>query len=99
MNEPTIEDIAAMRADGSLREYFQYLTSQAPKVAATPAPKPALMAVAAPAYVIAHKGGWPIGTTATGPTPTHSRCTCPLCEQAAVVQLPRPHQHAEGEAA
>jgi poly-gamma-glutamate capsule biosynthesis protein CapA/YwtB (metallophosphatase superfamily) len=86
MNEPTIEDIAAMRTDGSLREYFQYLTSQAAKPA--PTPKPALAAVAPPAYEIAHRGGWPIGTTATGPTPTHGRCTCPQCEQAAVVALP-----------
>lgn len=91
-DKPSAEDIAEMRADGSFRDYLRFLTGRPvdaqPEAAVTP-----------PAYVIAHKGGWPIGTTATGPTPTHGRCTCPLCEQATVVQLPRPHQHAEGEAA
>ncbi|MEU5477505.1 hypothetical protein [Streptomyces mirabilis] len=89
MAEPTLEDIAAMRADGSLREYFQFITGR------TPAAKPAPLAAAPdPGYRIAHKGGWPIGTAATGPTPTHGRCTCPKCEQAAVVQLPAAsHQH------
>ncbi|MFC5204591.1 hypothetical protein [Streptomyces kaempferi] len=95
MTEPTLEDIAAMRADGSLREYFQFLTGRT----ATSKPAPVAAAPVEPGYRLAHKGGWPIGTTATGPTPTHGRCTCPLCEQAAVVALPRPHQHAEGEAA
>ncbi|MFJ4925347.1 hypothetical protein [Streptomyces sp. NPDC088736] len=95
MTEPTIEDIAAMRADGSLREYFQFLTGRT----ATPKPAPVAAAPVEPGYRIAHKGGWPIGTTATGPTPTHGRCTCALCEQAAVVQLPTHIQHREGEAA
>jgi hypothetical protein len=95
MTEPTLEDIAAMRADGSLREYFQFLTGRP----ATPKPAPVAAAPVDPGYRIAHTGGWPIGTTATGPTPTHGRCTCPLCEQAAVVALPRPHQIQEGEAA
>ncbi|WP_217235425.1 hypothetical protein [Streptomyces sp. AC555_RSS877] len=96
MNQPTIEDIAAMREDGSLREYFQYLTGR-------PAPaksKPAPLAVAPdPGYQVAHTGGWPIGSTATGPTPTHGRCTCPKCEQAAVVQMLRPHQMPDAGAA
>lgn len=94
MNQPTTEDIAALRKDGDLKSYLLALTGR------TPAAKPAPPAAAPdPGYRIAHKGGWPIGTAATGPTPTHGRCTCPLCEQAAVVALPRPHEHAEGEAA
>jgi hypothetical protein len=95
MTEPTLEDIAAMRADGSLREYFQFLTGRT----ATPKPAPVAAAPVEPGYRIAHKGGWPIDTTATGPTPTHGRCTCPLCEQATVVALPRPHDQHDAEAA
>jgi hypothetical protein len=97
VTEPSVEDFAAMRADGSLREYFQYLTSQAPKP--LPAPKPALAAVTPPAYEIAHKGAWPIGTAASGPTPTHGRCTCPQCEKAAVVALPAPADRRDANAA
>ncbi|MDX3839849.1 hypothetical protein [Streptomyces europaeiscabiei] len=77
MNEPTVEDIAAMRADGSLREYFEYLTSQAARP--EPASKPALTAVPDPGYRITHTGGWPLGTAATGPTPPPDRCTCAKC--------------------
>jgi hypothetical protein len=94
--KPNIDDIAAMREQGDLKGYLLSLIGEAP---ATPKPAPVAAAMAPPGYVIAHKGGWPIGTTATGPTPTHGRCTCPLCEQAAVVALPRPQEHAEGEAA
>jgi hypothetical protein len=90
-----IGDIAAMRHDGDLKDYLLSLTVGGP---ASVKPKPAAAPVE-PGYRIAHTGGWPIGTTATGPTPTHGRCTCPLCEQAAVVALPRPHQRQEGEAA
>ncbi|MEU9470477.1 hypothetical protein AB0D78_28435 [Streptomyces avermitilis] len=96
MNQPTAEDIAALREDGDLKSYLLALTGRAP------APKPAPRATAAePGYRIAHKGGWPIGASASlfGPSPTHGRCTCRKCEQAAVVQLPRPHEHAEGAAA
>ncbi|MGW5173189.1 hypothetical protein ACWERY_02325 [Streptomyces sp. NPDC004082] len=78
MNEPTVEDIAAMRADGSLRDYFQYLTSQAAKNVSAPEPAP-LAAVPDPGYRITHTGGWPIGTAATGPTPADDRCTCAKC--------------------
>ncbi|GHD70405.1 hypothetical protein GCM10010317_077660 [Streptomyces mirabilis] len=95
MNQPTTEDIAALRADGDLKSYLLALTGRT----ATPKSAPLAAAPAEPGYRLAHKGGWPIGTAATGPTPTHGRCTCPLCEQAAVVALPRPHDHAEGEAA
>jgi hypothetical protein len=74
MSEPTVEDIAAMRQDGSLREYFQYLTGRP----ADPKPAP-LAAVPTLGYRIAHTGGWPLGTAATGPTPPPDRCTCAKC--------------------
>jgi hypothetical protein len=93
-----IGDIAAMRHDGDLKDYLLSLTVGGP-ASAKSKPAPVAAAPVEPGYRIAHKGGWPIGTTATGPTPTHGRCTCPQCEQAAVVALPRPHDHAEGEAA
>jgi hypothetical protein len=94
MTELSVEDVAAMRKQGDFRAY---LLQAAGRSVTEPAPVAA--APVEPGYRIAHKGGWPIGTTATGPTPTHGRCTCPLCEQAAVVALPRPHQIQEGEAA
>ncbi|MFF1709268.1 hypothetical protein [Streptomyces sp. NPDC058268] len=94
MNQPTAEDIAALRADGDLVNYLLALTGRAPAV------EPAsIAALPEPGYQIAHTGGWPIGTTATGPTPTHGRCTCAKCEQAAVVELPQQGRSAEGEAA
>jgi hypothetical protein len=79
MNEPSaeeIEHIAAMRADGSLRDYLQHLAGRR----ITPKPKPApLAAVPAPAYRITHPGGWPLGTAATGPTPSPDQCSCARC--------------------
>jgi hypothetical protein len=96
MTELSVEDIAELRKDpASFRDYLRHVTGRA-VVAAEPAEAAAPVE---PGYRIAHTGGWPIGTTATGPTPTHGRCTCPQCEQAAVVALPRPHERAEGEAA
>jgi hypothetical protein len=85
MTELSVEDIAELRKDpASFRDYLRHVTGR--EVAA---PEPAAAATPIdPGYRIAHTGGWPIGTTATGPTPTHGRCTCPKCEQAAVVQLP-----------
>ncbi|MFJ9633725.1 hypothetical protein ACIRU8_39135 [Streptomyces sp. NPDC101175] len=77
MNEPTIEDIAAMRADGSLRDYFTYLAAQAARPAESS--KPVLAAVPDPGYRIAHTGGWPLGTAATDPTPPPGTCTCAKC--------------------
>lgn len=77
MSEPTlqeIEDIAAMREQGDLKAYLLALTGRAP------APKPArLAAVPDPGYRIAHTGGWPLGTAATGPTPPADTCTCAKC--------------------
>ncbi|MFD5294740.1 hypothetical protein ACFWJU_05985 [Streptomyces mutabilis] len=78
MTQPTPEDIAAMRADGSLRDYLKFLTSQAEKPAAAPA-KPTLAAIPTAGYRIAHTGGWPLGTAATGPTPPPDVCTCTRC--------------------
>jgi hypothetical protein len=77
VSEPTIEDIAAMRADGSLRDYFKYLTAQAAKPA-EPA-QPTLAAAPDLGYRIAHVGGWPLGTAASGPTPPPDACTCARC--------------------
>lgn len=65
MNEPTVEDMAAMRADGSLREYFQFLTGRTPTK-----PKPADGPTdEQPSYHIPRKGAWPCGTAPSGPTP------------------------------
>jgi hypothetical protein len=64
MNEPSIEDVAAMRAEGSLRDYFQVLTGRIPAQ-----PKPVVAEPSKPAYHIPRSGAWPCGTAATGPTP------------------------------
>jgi hypothetical protein len=96
MNQPSAEDIAAMRKQGDLGEYLRSVIAGvpvAPKPQPVAAPQPA-----APAYEIAHRGGWPIGTAASGPTPTHGRCSCIKCDQAAVVQLPRLHAREENAA-
>jgi len=94
MIQPTVEDIAALREDGDLEGYLRSLIGRPAK------PKPAPLAAAPdPGYRIAHTGGWPIGSAATGPTPTHGRCTCPKCEQAAVVALPQPVSRPDEDAA
>jgi hypothetical protein len=67
-------DIAALRADGDLKDYLLSLTGRTPAK-----PKPTLTAVPSPAYRIAHTGGWPLGTAATGPTPPADQCTCAKC--------------------
>lgn len=91
----SVEDIAELRKDpASFRDYLRHITG---RQVAAPEPTP-LAAAPTPGYRIEHTGGWPIGTAATGPTPTHSRCTCQLCAQAAVVELPQRHER-EGEAA
>lgn len=74
MNQPTVDDIAAMREDGDLLPYLIALTGRTPAK-----PKPTLTAVPAPGYRIAHTGGWPLGTAATGPTPPADMCTCAKC--------------------
>lgn len=95
MAEPNVEDIAAMRDQGDLLPYLISLTGRTPKAKSAQI----VTAPADPGYRITHKGGWPIGTAATGPTPTHGRCTCPKCEQAAVVQLPQPARRPDEGAA
>ncbi|WP_199546638.1 hypothetical protein [Streptomyces sp. N35] len=94
MNQPTAEDIAALRADGDLTAFLLALTGRTPTP--TPAESPADTDTG---YRIAHPGAWPIGTAATGPTPTHGRCTCPQCEKAAVVELPRKTHGEQSDAA
>lgn len=74
MNEPTAEDIAALRAEGGLRDYLLHITGRS-----VVPPKPTLTAVPAPPYRITHVGGWPLGTAATGPTPPPDTCTCAKC--------------------
>ena len=69
------DDIAALRADGDLINYLRSLVGTAPKKAAPAAPQ----GPEEPDYVIPHRGAWPIGTAASGPTPTHGKCTCPKC--------------------
>lgn len=76
MIEPTTEDIAALREEGGLRDYLLHAAGRS---VAKPKPKPALTAVPAPAYRIAHTGGWPLGTAASGPTPPPDVCTCAKC--------------------
>lgn len=71
-----IEDIAAMRQDGDLKSYLLSLVGEAP---APTQPKPTLAAVPDPGYRIAHTGGWPLGTAASGPTPPVDACTCAKC--------------------
>jgi hypothetical protein len=67
-------DIAAMREQGDLKDYLLSLAGRA-----SAKPKPNLAAAPGPGYRIAHTGGWPIGTAATGPTPPPGQCTCAKC--------------------
>jgi hypothetical protein len=64
MTEPTAEDIAALKSDGDLKDYFLTLIGRTPA-----APKAVRAEPAKPSYHIPHKGAWPCGTAATGPTP------------------------------
>lgn len=75
------EDIAAMRAQGDFRDFLRSLKAAE---AAQPAP---LAAVPEPAYRITHTGGWPLGATASGPTPPPDVCTCAKCKTPAPVRL------------
>lgn len=74
MNRPNAEDIAALRAEGGLRDYLLHIAGR--PIAAR---QPTLTAVPAPAYRITHVGGWPLGTAASGPTPPPAACTCARC--------------------
>lgn len=80
-----VEDIAAMREQGDLKDYLLSLVGAAP---AKPKP-PMLTAVPDPGYRIAHVGGWPLGTAASGPTPPPDVCTCAKCGGNPAVQ---PHR-------
>lgn len=75
MTELSVEDVAELRKQGDFRAYLLQAASRAVE----PKPKPALAAVPAPGYRIAHVGGWPLGTAATGPTPPPDVCTCAKC--------------------
>lgn len=74
MSQPTVEDIAALREDGDLEDYLRALTGRPAKAGSAP-----LAAVPDPGYRIAHVGGWPLGTAASGPTPPPDTCTCAKC--------------------
>jgi hypothetical protein len=78
-----VDDIAAMREQGDLKDFLLSLTGRTIKPEPVADTQPA-----DPGYRIAHPGGWPIGSAPAGPTPTHGRCACIQCDQAAVVQLP-----------
>lgn len=91
MNEPTFEDIAAMRNDGDLEDYFRSLIGRPAKTKTAP-----LAAAPGPAYRITHPGGWPLGTAASGPTPPADQCTCAKCGGNPNA---RPHDRQEGEVA
>ena len=89
-----VEDIAAMREQGDLKAYLLGLIGQTPPSAK---PAPTLAAVPSPGYRIAHVGGWPLGTAATGPTPPADACTCARCGGNPASR--DPHRPQEGEAA
>lgn len=93
MTEISVEDVAALRRQGDFRAFLSQVSG---READAPA-KPALAAVPAPGYRIAHVGGWPLGTAASGPTPPPDTCTCAQCggNPASRVQ----HRPQEGTAA
>lgn len=93
MNELSIDDVTALRKQGDLRAYLR----QAGGHTAASTPKPALAAVPDPGYRIAHVGGWPLGTAATGPTPPADACTCARCGGNPASRAP--HRPQAGEAA
>ena len=76
MNELSVEDVAALRKQGDFRAYLLQAAGRSVEPQTKPAP---LTAVPTPGYRIAHVGGWPLGTAATGPTPPPDRCTCAKC--------------------
>jgi len=76
VTEFNLDDVAEMRKQGDLRAFLRQAAGRS--VDAPPAPAP-LAAVPDPGYRIAHVGGWPLGTAASGPTPPSDRCTCARC--------------------
>jgi hypothetical protein len=58
------DDLAAIRAEGSLVDLFAHLAGKPLPKQREPEPDEA-----EPAYHIPRKGAWPCGTAATGPTP------------------------------
>ncbi|MFI6560352.1 hypothetical protein [Streptomyces sp. NPDC050534] len=92
MTDLSAEDIAELRKDpASFRDYLRHITGRT--VQAEPA-RAQLTAVPTPGYRIAHTGGWPLGTAASGPTPPPDVCTCAKCGG-----NPANHQHQEGNVA
>lgn len=78
MTEPNVEDIAELRKDpDSFRDYLRHITGRT--VTAPQGESTETAAVPDPGYRIAHTGGWPLGTAATGPTPPPDVCTCVKC--------------------
>lgn len=95
MTELSVEDIAELRKDpASFRDYLRHISGRQVEDVQ---PKTVLAAVPDPGYRIAHVGGWPLGTAASGPTPPPDQCTCAKCggNPASTVT----HVHQEGEAA
>jgi len=64
------DDLAAVRAEGSLAALFAHLTG---KPVTEPEPD---VEDEPPCYHIRRPGAWPCGTAASGPTPT----PCPDCK-------------------
>lgn len=63
--QPTVEDIAELRAQGDLHAYLLGLLGRTPeKPPATRRAEPET-----PGYHIPRKGAWPCGTAPSGPTP------------------------------
>lgn len=73
MNAITADDIAALKADGDLRQFIADLTANRPtsQVAAPPA--------IGSAHTAGHRpGAWPAGTRPAGPNTCSPDCTCSL---------------------
>lgn len=77
--EPTVEDIAAMRAQGDdFRDYLRMRLAQAQK------PEPSTQAPVPVDYGPLHRpGAWPAGTRPPGPNTCHPQCGCALTQQPA----------------
>lgn len=94
MSELSVEEIAELRKDpDSFRDYIRHITGRSVTAPAGPSVQ---AADTVPGYTITHRGGWPLGTAATGPTPPPDVCTCAKCGGNPNA---RAHQHQEGEVA